>query len=203
MIKDTLKTTSLDEPRLAATLTVGMLDRAVIDQLYEDLDAETVDEILIMAAAYIERHGNQLLASIDAPPAEIKRAAHTLAGISSSIAAWELSALARHIEASGALDVDRDMLRNSIDRAVAELTAVVADRVGAGISPAVRQPAAPGQVLEDCLGLDPLGQRVAWPRRAIPAPVAARLRPDPQHLDPGAADAGRARCDRSSAITGN
>ncbi|MEK0084380.1 Hpt domain-containing protein [Benzoatithermus flavus] len=117
---------SQDPPHGAISVPADeVLDRAVVDVLYDDLGTEVVNGILLTAVADIERHGTKLLGLTDAEPEAIRRSAHVLAGVSAAIGAVELTALARQMERTCAVDHGREALQAALRRITSELTAVV------------------------------------------------------------------------------
>jgi HPt (histidine-containing phosphotransfer) domain-containing protein len=114
----------------------GVLDRDALARLYEELDGEIVDEILLAAALDITGHGTALLAAPPGPPDTVMRAAHALAGVSVSVGALELAALAKRIELSRAVGAEREALQAAVRRAAEGLRAVVAERGASAMAPA-------------------------------------------------------------------
>jgi hypothetical protein len=108
-----------DDPSGAAAL-----DPATIGGLLEHLDAAVVGEVLSAAVGDMRNYGGALLAAGDAE--ETRRSAHALAGVSASVGAVELAALAARIEEASAVGPYRGAVRRALRRAVGELTAVVA-----------------------------------------------------------------------------
>jgi HPt (histidine-containing phosphotransfer) domain-containing protein len=100
------------------------LDPATVSGLLEHLDAAVLGEVLTAAIADLRNYGGALLAAGDAE--ETRWSAHALAGVSASVGATELAALAARIEEASALGPHRGAVRQALDRAVDELTAVVA-----------------------------------------------------------------------------
>jgi hypothetical protein len=108
-----------DEPAGPAAL-----DPATVGGLLEHLDAAVVGEVLTAAITDIRHYGGALLAAGGAE--ETRRSAHALAGVSASVGAVELAALATRIEEASALGTRRSAVRRALGRAVDELAAVVA-----------------------------------------------------------------------------
>jgi Hpt domain len=100
------------------------LDPATVAGLLEHLDAAVVGQVLMAAVTDIRTYGRALLAAGDAE--ETRRSAHALAGVSASVGAVELAALATRVEEASALGLHRAAVRRALGRAVDELTAVVA-----------------------------------------------------------------------------
>jgi signal transduction histidine kinase/CheY-like chemotaxis protein/HPt (histidine-containing phosphotransfer) domain-containing protein len=137
VISDALGDDAAD-PGQAADLVQsdGALDRDAIARLYEDLDGEIVDEILTTAVSDITAHGNALLTMQPEIPDAIKRSAHALAGVSVSVGALELAALAKRIELGRLLGPEREPLRLALTRAAEQLRAIVAERGRQAMAPA-------------------------------------------------------------------
>jgi Hpt domain len=108
-----------DEPAGPAAL-----DPATVGGLLEHLDAAVVGEVLTAAITDIRNYGGALLAAGDAE--ETRRSAHALAGVSASVGAVELAALATRIEEASTLGAHRGAVHRALGRAVDELMAVVA-----------------------------------------------------------------------------
>jgi hypothetical protein len=100
------------------------LDPATVGGLLEHLDATVVGEVLTAAITDMRNYGGALLAAGDAE--ETRRSAHALAGVSASVGAVELAALAARVEEGSSLAPHRDAVRRALGRAVDELMAVVA-----------------------------------------------------------------------------
>jgi signal transduction histidine kinase/FixJ family two-component response regulator len=114
----------------------GVLDRDAIARLYEELDGEIVDEILTAAVVDIAGHGNTLLTMQPEVADAVKRSAHALAGVSMSVGALELGALAKRIELSRAVGAEREPLQAAVKRASERLRAIVAERGASTMAPA-------------------------------------------------------------------
>ena len=120
--------------RRAGTPPAPVLDPVAVAGLYEHLDAAVVAEILTTAVADMRKYGAAVLAASPADPEKVKRPAHALAGVSASVGAVELAALARRVEEeASAVGVHREALGAALGRASEQLTAVIARHGGAAL----------------------------------------------------------------------
>jgi CheY-like chemotaxis protein len=104
-----------------ANATADVLDPSKLEQLKQELDEAIVAQIVAAAVGDIRSYGAVLLQPERHSPEEVRRAAHTLAGVSASIGAVQLEPIVRAIEHQGLQAPEAAELAPAIERALAAL----------------------------------------------------------------------------------